>query len=766
MHRISREFIYFTDPLFYQVAIAGDWNRWAGAADGSFNPDSCLMEMNPLGEWFFSLAHLSDGRHEFKFIRDGEWETGENHVIHIRSGCLYDPSLGVLNAYFIEDDLIFLRIDSLRNHTLSAFKLDPEIGLILTSKSASEITLKLEEKAEISRNYQLLYTDGFEQGMILVDWGRKLKSFYSEKRLGSHFAQSGNQTVFRVFAPRATEVSLLIYGEVRTSDPRACGETEPEVFQMMRSADGVWETGIAGDLRGFLYRYRVDGPAGEGEGFSERPLSDPYALVNLYHDGPSMVYEGAFEFSAFSAPAPEDLLIYELHLRDFTVFDKTIRPELRGKYLGFLDTVGRDTGIGYLKKLGVNAVEFLPLHEFDEDPPGEYHWGYMSSLFFCPEAQYATSCYGGQVSELKAMVELFHKNGLAVILDVVYNHTGKPDHLAGFDSKYYYRQGCNYTRLNFSCCGNDLACENPMVRKMILDSLKYFLTEFRFDGFRFDLAELVGVDTLKMVEVELKKINPGVYLIAEPWSTRGDIKFQLKGSAFSSWNDFFRDRVRNFLLTRIQARELEMLISGSTGFFTAKPVQSVNYLECHDGYTLIDALNIERNFDGSAPDEISVKRAQLGAGLIFMSLGVPMISQGQELLRSKQGNGNSFDSGDTVNGIDWELKKKNSRIFELYRKLISIRNHQLYGPILKNSGGCSKCVFDYDPSNPQAICYRIYNCGSAMMMQLNGHPELSAEFSDLEISGVLLCDSCLGSADLAPAAQKIGPLDFRIYYIP
>jgi len=297
----------------------------------------------------------------------------------------------------------------------------------------------------------------------------------------------------------------------------------------------------------------------------------------------------------------------------------------------------------------------------------------MPSLYFAPEASFACNPKGGQVNEFKALVNALHGQGIAVILDVVYNHTGAPQVLMGFDKKYFYRLDGSNALLNFSGCGNDFKTESPMARRLILDSLEYWVREFHIDGFRFDLAELIDHETLLAIEKRLVPIKPDVILIAEPWSFRGNNKGRLNGTNWTSWNDDFRNHVKDAVLGNGDTNGLYHVLKGSVDLWTGQPIESVNYVESHDNFTLIDHLSRRVDHDGTNATGLDIRRDLFCAAATLLSPGIPMIAEGQEMLRSKGGNGNSYNAGDAVNAIDYTLREKNPKVLKFYRDLIAFR---------------------------------------------------------------------------------------------
>jgi pullulanase/glycogen debranching enzyme len=241
-----------------------------------------------------------------------------------------------------------------------------------------------------------------------------------------------------------------------------------------------------------------------------------------------------------------NLIVAEAHVRDLTALAPLdLTPEERRGFTGLAKWVRHPDF--HLKRLGVNCVELQPIQQNDARTPEEYHWGYMTNNYFSPNSHYALAPEkASQIDEFRDLVAAFHEQGMAVILDVVYNHVGEPNPLQPIDKSYYFELSPEGHYMNWSGCGNTLDCNAPMVRRLIVKSLAWLIEAYDVDGFRFDLAELIGVEALKVIEREIKKVKPSVVLIAEPWSFRGHIGHELRNTGFASWNDGYREYVRKY----------------------------------------------------------------------------------------------------------------------------------------------------------------------------------------------------------------------------
>ncbi|MEB2295531.1 MAG: alpha-amylase family glycosyl hydrolase [Ignavibacteria bacterium] len=572
---------------------------------------------------------------------------------------------------------------------------------------------------------------------------KEFDKFYSDlpdrqagKRLGS-FVENG-KTYFRLFTPNAEKVSLLTFEKPE--------QTKGKEFQMMRDENGVWETSLDGELYGLFYGFKVCHPGTPC--IEDLVCVDPYAkAVATFQTYFSprraiVVKEGNYlwEGDEWIQRDWRDLIIYEMHIRDMTEHPSSGVTE-RGTYKGLVEK-GKVGGIDYIKNLGVNTVELLPSHEFANieipfkdslngkfnnwNPYERNHWGYMTAAFFAPESYYSENVRelewekwsGGDakaVNDFKDMVKAFHKEGIAVIMDVVYNHISEYEigNLKQIDKDYYFRLDEKGNYIQQSGCGNDLRTEAPMVRRMIVESILYWMKEYHIDGFRFDLGKLIDWETIEEIIFEAKKINPYVVFVCEPWGGGYDpAGFSVRG--WGAWNDQIRNGIKgenpfdghgwifgkwygNNNPNRIKSYVNGTLTKDTLGLFQ-KPEHSVNYLESHDGYSLGDFIRL--GLGDVKRDEIikdldkkikltpqQLKLNKLAALFLFTSRGITMISEGQEFARSKvipfneseqdpqKGmiDHNSYDKDNETNYINYNHVKINQELFNYYKGLIGIR---------------------------------------------------------------------------------------------
>jgi len=482
--------------------------------------------------------------------------------------------------------------------------------------------------------------------------GRFFFELHSDLPLGATVER--DRTVFRLFAPRARAVTLHLQSDLAAPD---LVTTQTLVRRADTAKDaGIWEVTVMRNLHRHFYWYTLEVNAEAAILLDpNQAVLDPYALATVDRGGPGIVLERSWVGWAepgFKTPAWQDLVMVEAHVRDLAAHAPVNATALeRRGFTGLRKWV--ESPEFYLDELGVNCVELQPIQEFDNRTPEEYHWGYMTNNFFAPESSYALAPEAASgLREFRDLVAAFHRRGLAVVLDVVYNHVGEPAHLLGIDRLYYFEQGPDGKLTNWSGCGNDLRASAAMAKRLIIDSCRHLIEAFGVDGFRFDLAELLGVDVLRDIETALKKVKPDVILIAEPWSFRGHIAGALRDTGWASWNDGYRDFVREYVLGRGAAERLEYFLRGSPWYFAKWPAQTVNYTQSHDDKAWIDLITENPDGDGFQPTANDRRRTHLMAAVLFMSVGIPMLASGQDFFHSKRGVSNTYQRGD-LNALDY-----------------------------------------------------------------------------------------------------------------
>jgi isoamylase len=551
---------------------------------------------------------------------------------------------------------------------------------------------------------------------------------------------------FALYSKNATAVTLCLF------DTR--GDAAPSrVVPLEHRTKHVWHAHVEGLKPGQLYGYRVDGPyePRQGHRFNRNKLLvDPYAraLAGTFHGDAGLhlgydpgsafkdlsfgerdnagfaakcvVVDDAFDWRGDVRPdIPfEDLVIYEAHVKGMTAHPSS-GARHPGTYLGLVDKVP------YLKDLGINAVELLPVHahhtsEFLSSRGLVNYWGYNTIGFFAPDARYAAGREAGcEVREFKELVRALHAAGIEVILDVVYNHTAEGDHLGptlgfrGIDNAVYYqlRRDDPRSYVDFTGCGNTLDFDAPAVIKLVMDSLRYWVDVMHVDGFRFDLASVLGrargrFDQISafFMAVHQDPLISRVKPIAEPWDIARD-SYQVGNFPvdWSEWNGRFRDAVRRFAKSDPGlAPEMAYRLTGSSDLYGddgRTPYNSVNFVTCHDGFTLHDLTtysrkrneaNGEDNRDGNDDNaswnwgvegetqdpQIAAERRKVAKNMLAMLLvsqGVPMILGGDEFLRTQGGNNNAYCQDNEISWVDWRLLERNRGFFEMTRNLIALR---------------------------------------------------------------------------------------------
>ena len=502
-------------------------------------------------------------------------------------------------------------------------------------------------------------------------------------------------TEFRLNAP--TGATLRIYDN--GSDTKAA-----KTLKMKKTSNGEWVATVKGNLKGKFYTF--DTGNGECPGLFAKAVcvnGDRAAIVDMTDTNP----EGWANDVRPSLKSPCDLVIYELHHRDFSI-DASSGLVNKGKFLALAEP----KAIDYLKRLGVNAIHILPSFDFasvDEtrlDQP-QYNWGYDPKNYNVPEGSYATDPYEPtrRIKEFKTMVMALHKAGIRVILDVVYNHTFniKNSNFQRISPDYYYRKTADGRYSDGSGCGNETASEKPLMRTYMIESVKYWVNEYHIDGFRFDLMGVHDIETMNQIRHEVNNIDPSIYIYGEGWSAGSCAypteKLAMKANAqkldgIGAFSDEMRDALRGpfsddhkggFLagvsgqeesikfgiVGAIQHPQVDMTkVNYSKAPWTNSPSQMVSYVSCHDDMCLTDRLRT--SMPGINTDEL-IRLDLLAQTAVFTSQGVPFMLCGEEMLRDKKGVANSFRSPDNINHLDWNNLKKYPEVFDYYSGLIALR---------------------------------------------------------------------------------------------
>lgn len=526
---------------------------------------------------------------------------------------------------------------------------------------------------------------------------------YKEETLGLSYNKS--RSVFRVWAPGADAVHLKVYNE-------GAGGKLLENVRMKYGDKGTWWMRLEGDQAGKYYTYQT-----ERNGILYNEVTDPYAKAVGVNGSRAMVIdlESTNPAGWKNDKSPPflhktDAVIYELHVRDASIAASSGIVH-KGKFLGLTETgtknsAGYSTGLDHLKELGVTHVHLLPSFDFnsiDESrPDAKYNWGYDPLNYNVPEGSYATDPHNGatRIKEFKQLVQAFHQNGLRVVMDVVYNHTALTE-TSNFNQLvpgYYYRQTHDGTFSNASGCGNETASDRPMFRKFMLESMRYWVQEYHIDGFRVDLMGIHDIETMNLISRELHRIKPDILLYGEGWtggtspvpdSLRAikanvhqldriavfsdEMRDGIKGSVFDRGDKGFasgKPGMEERIKSGITASCLNPKENYSNKLFAREPWQTISYCECHDNHVLWDKLCISAY---NATDSERVNMHKLALSIVLTSQGISFLHAGSEFLRSKNGVENSFESPDSINAINWDLKTKNKDVFDYVKGLIKIR---------------------------------------------------------------------------------------------
>lgn len=492
-----------------------------------------------------------------------------------------------------------------------------------------------------------------------------------------------------------------------------------KTIKMKASGENRWEATVKGDLKGKFYTFDIG--KGETPGVFAKAVGVNGmrgAIVDMAETNP----QGWENDQRPVIQSPADLVIYEMHWRDFSI-DVSSGLKNKGKFLALTEP----KAIEHLKSLGVNAVHILPSFDYasvDEtklDTP-QYNWGYDPKNYNVPEGSYSTDPYNPvtRIKEFKQMVQALHKAGIRVILDVVYNHTFNIDH-SNFQLTYpdmYYRKTADGKYSDGSGCGNETASEKPLMREFMLESVKYWIDEYHIDGFRFDLMGVHDIETMQQIRAEVNKIDPSIYIYGEGWSAGSCAypvdKLAMKANAqqlngIGAFSDDMRDALRGpfsddhkgALLAGIPGEE-ESLKFGIVGGiahpqvdmtkvnydkkpWTNNPTEQISYVSCHDDMCLVDRLkaSIPSLTDKNIPEKERtaelIRIDQLAQTAVFTSQGVPFILSGEEMLRDKKGVHNSYNSPDSINHLDWNNLQRYPQLFAYYKNLIQLRkNHPAF----------------------------------------------------------------------------------------
>ncbi|MCW6659294.1 type I pullulanase [Aerococcaceae bacterium NML191292] len=506
---------------------------------------------------------------------------------------------------------------------------------------------------------------------------------------------TAEQTVFKLWAPTAERVELLIY------DGHYGGLQA--IYPMAQTSDGqVYFFAKEGDCHGMTYRYQLSFPDG-----TVTKTVDPYAKAVTVNGQRGVVVDlsrtNPENWGERLAPLPlEETIVYELHIRDFTS-SKQSGAKHKGKYLGVIEkgtanSNGESTGLDYLQELGVTHVELLPFFDYvtvDEtlENPVDYNWGYDPLNYNVPEGSYATNAYDPfvRIRELKQMIQGLHDAGIRVIMDVVYNHVYQVERHPFHHTVpgYFFRQNDDGSLSNGTGVGNDTASERPMMRKFIVDSIKYWAKEYHIDGFRFDLMGIHDVETMQEVRRALDEIDPSIIVFGEGWDLMTPLAHHEKASHHNApqmagvgqFNDGLREALKgndfeaaakgfvNGAWYQERKAAINMMACLDYQHYLV-PQQLIQYVESHDNFTLFDKLR------GASPElEMAtiIRQHQLATTMVLLAQGIPFLHAGQEFLRTKHGVRDSYNKPDTINQLDWARRSQFAANVAYVQKIIALR---------------------------------------------------------------------------------------------
>ena len=618
---------------------------------------------------------------------------------------------------------------------------------------------------------------------------------YNGNDLGAVYSKQN--THFRLWAPTAERVQICFYA---TGD----GEVAVEVKDMHVDEGGTWVYAKSGDLHKLYYTYLVT-----VNGVTQE-TNDPYAkavgvngkrsmVVNLEKTNP----EG---FENDHGPAVKkwtDIVVYELSVLD-TTSDETCHAKYPGKYIGLVEAGtktanGTPTGLDHILDLGVTHVQIMPSYDFgsiDESKPEEtqYNWGYDPINYNVPEGSFSTDPFHGEVriKEYKEMVQGFHKQGIGVIMDVVYNHTY--DIVNNCFQKcvpdYYYRMTEDGKYSDASACGNEVASDHPMVRKFIIDSLKYWVSEYHIDGFRFDLMGVLDIETMNLAAEELRAINPDIIIYGEGWtggpSTIPDEERALKRNVpalvgVGAFSDDIRDCIRGdvFIEKEIgfisgrqnMENDIRYSVVGATrhpevnydaykysnGPWAKNPVDIVNYISCHDNLTLWDKISVSCP---NATEEEKLAMNRLGAGMIFTSQGIPFFLSGEEFARTKPIEGtdevceNSYNMPFYTNVMRYDRLEKYADLNEYYKGIIAFRKaHE--GLRLGTAEEVREAVHFIDGLPKNVVAFTVTTAEETIFVVYNGNKEaVKVEFPEVAEWNICIDNDKASKDALRTTAEK------------
>lgn len=716
-----------------QVVLVGTLQTQLGNI-GDWDPSSSKTQMDYQGDGLYSFTGtLPAGKYEYKVAIGGGWDenygeggvSGGNNIELTLSKerevtFTYNDNTHVItDSTQLEPAIKKATIDNFNEITITTnvpFDIATQTIAIndvtITKVSPfgttdGNVTNKVKVTTEQDLDLSSTYTVKMENyGEEKTEVGKVFSSkkfdelfYYGGNDLGNVYTSA--ETKFRLWAPTASEAKLITY-------QKWDDQTGTEII-MKKGEKGTWTAALKGDQKGLFYTYKVK----IGGVWSEAAV-DPYvratsvngdkgAVVDLNKTDPKG-WKGDIKPKLNN---PEDSIIYELDVRDLSIQSQS-GIKNKGKYLGLAEKgtrgpEGVKTGLDHIKDLGVTHVQLLPIADFeyvDETKLSkpQYNWGYATENFNVPEGSYSTNPYEPtiRITELKQMIQALHDNGLRVVMDVVYNHTYNAA-ASGFQKLvpgYYYRYNEDGSLADGTGVGNDTASDRKMMRKFMVDSVKYWAEEYNLDGFRFDLMGIHDVETMNAIRKAVNETDPSIILHGEGWDLNtplapelkadqknaykmpgiahfnDNIRDGLKGSAFEEKDNGFINGMQNFE-DRIKKGIMAGVDYDKTIATYTDPEQVLSYVEAHDNHTLWDKLELTNPNDS---EEVRKKMHELASSIILTSQGIPFLHAGQEFMRTKYGDHNSYQSPDSINQLDWTRRAAFDKEVNYTKGLIELRN--------------------------------------------------------------------------------------------
>lgn len=547
----------------------------------------------------------------------------------------------------------------------------------------------------------------FKKNVLILFSFLIMKTVLSQTTTNMWLSYNPSYTTFKLFSPEADEAIVKMY-------KLANDKTSFLTLKFEKKDDGVWQATFDGNAENFFYTYQV-----KHKGVWLNETVDIYATAVTANGKKAQIVDWEKHFSKPVINNTNDkknaIVVYELQVRDATIFTNA---KNKGKFLGLTETniknkFNQPVGLSHIKNLGVTHVQILPMFDYNSidetSSKPNYNWGYDPLNYNAPEGSYSTNPNNPitRIKECRSMIEAFHKNGIGVIMDVVYNHTGltKESNFNQLCPNYYYRTNPNGTLSDASGCGNETASEKPMFRKFMIESLTHWVKWYNVDGFRFDLMAIHDIETMNEISKALRAIKPNIILYGEGWTSGGsplpenkralkanakqldgvgvfsdDIRDAIKGSVFNHKENGFIAGVPNVeesikfgLVGGIQHPQVDYSkVNYSKAAYCNSPLQHVSYNECHDNHTLWDRLVLANPL---ATEKEKVEMYKVAMGIVMLSQGVSFMQAGQEFCRTKFGEENSYNKPDKINGLQWDNLEKYKTMNQWVKQLINLKKN-------------------------------------------------------------------------------------------